>query len=158
VNAGGCTLSGTGISEEQAEAALSTVDPKCFMCESIGAAAQDACRNQSRSPMQILREIIDYASELEKADLPTNKNDLTKMKRSLSTATKSLGRVRGAVIKAAKAAKPSKGSNKKTNTKPKRANSKRAIPITLASIPVELEAESLAVSEAASLAVGIPPQ
>merc|ERR1719510_655273 len=49
VNAGGCSLTGTDTSEEQAEAALSTVDPKCFMCESIGAAAQDACRNQSRS-------------------------------------------------------------------------------------------------------------
>lgn len=112
LKAGGCSLMREEIGEEEAEAALSAVDPACFECENVGSDVKAACANQKRSPIEILREIIDDAAELQKADLPEQKNDLNLLKKNLATATKSLGRSRLNVNKALKALQKA--------TKPKR--------------------------------------
>lgn len=113
LKAGGCSLMGKEADEREVKAALSSVDPKCFVCESVGSDVKAACENQKRSPMDILREIIDDAAELQKADLPERKNELNELKRTLGTATKSLGRSRLAINKALKklqkAKKPKQG-------------------------------------------------
>merc|ERR1712176_867816 len=81
LKAGGCSLVGKEGDEDEKKAALPSVDPKCFVCESVGPDVKAACENQKRSPMDIVRDIIDDAVELLKADLPERKNELVEIRR-----------------------------------------------------------------------------